>query len=213
MKTNDLDSKKVSTDTAAAVQPEPQQQPVLDLFDPARLRLAQNLMAGGAVKKLLTTVPVRKPAKEWFFQSHPSDDYRLDTYVIELKEEGETYLVDPTLYGELVGESSFGPRRLILSVNRQGTVFLWPLKLPSADMRNNTWNESAQQAADHATGHWVRVQANMNLGAYEVFQAESELGEPQWPTLSLGEILRIAFRGHLIDNHDHPVLKQLRGEV
>jgi hypothetical protein len=45
------------------------------------------------VKKALITVPVRKPDKAWFFRVHPDEDRRLQTYVIELKEERETYLV------------------------------------------------------------------------------------------------------------------------
>jgi hypothetical protein len=41
-----------------------------DPFDPAKLRLPQGFAAATGVKKLLTTVPVRKPIKESFVRTH-----------------------------------------------------------------------------------------------------------------------------------------------
>ena len=39
------------------------------------------------------------------------------------------------------------------------------------------------------------------------------LPEPEWPELSLRELLRIAFKDKMIDDLGHPVLRKLRGEV
>jgi hypothetical protein len=66
----------------------------LDPFDPAALRLDQSF-AGAGVKKLLTTVPVRKPGRQDFVRVHPGEDYRLTTAIVELKEEREFYLITP----------------------------------------------------------------------------------------------------------------------
>jgi hypothetical protein len=183
-----------------------------DPFDPARLRLSQNLTAALGVKKHLTTVPVRKPAKEWFVRTHPDEAYRIQTFVIELKEDGETYLVEPSLWNDLAGESTFSPRLLVTAVNKQGTVFLWPIRLPRPDGRHDDWNKSSLEAATIARDGWVRVAANMNLGAYEVFEAVGDLGDPEWPPMPLRDLLRIAFKDRYIDTRDHPVLKSLRGE-
>ena len=57
---------------------------------------------------------------------------------------------------------------------------------------------SAREAAELATNDWVRVKANMNLGAYEIFKAESVMSEPEWPELGFWDLIRIAFRDHLI---------------
>jgi hypothetical protein len=62
-------------------------------FDPARLRLSQNFSESVGVKKALLTVPVRKPGRQDFVRVHPDEDYRLETAVVELKDERETYLV------------------------------------------------------------------------------------------------------------------------
>jgi hypothetical protein len=194
--------------------PEPSQPavPSSDPFEPVNLRMAQNF-AGLGVKKLTNTVPVRKPAKENWFMTRDDPAYWLVTGAIELKEDRETYLVAPELWHELASEATFGPRMLITSVTRQGVLFLWPIRLPGQDGRIDEWNRSAMEAAETARKSWVRVQANMNLGAYETSVAKGITAEPEFPDLTMAEILRIAFKDRYIDSLDHPVLRRLRGEV
>lgn len=190
-----------------------QSSPLIDPFDPAALRLSQDFMAAAGVKKLLTTVPVRKSNREWFVRTHPDPEYRLSTCVVELKEDQETYLVEQPLWSELAAESTFSPRMLITSINRQGVLFLWPIRLPGADGRTDSWSRSAMDAAQRASESWIRVQANMSLGAYEIYEATGEWGDPTWPDMPFREILKIAFRDKLISDLDHAVLRRLRGEA
>lgn len=215
--TNNTPPTEVSIPAAAEISkpttPTTPKPPAPDPFDPARPRLSQNMTAALGVKKHLTTVPVRKPSKEWFVRCHPDPTYRLETCVVDLKEDSETYLVDPDLWDYLAGESTFSPRLLITAINKQGTVFIWPIRLPGADGRHDDWSKSSLEAANIGTRGWVRVQANMSLGAYEVYEATGNLGDPQWPTLTLNELLRIAFKDRFIDTLDHPVLERLRGEA
>jgi hypothetical protein len=75
-----------------------------DPFDLGRLRLSQDFLGAAGVKKVLTTVPARKPSKEWFIRVHPDASYHLQTYVIELKEDSEVYLVDRPLWSDLILE-------------------------------------------------------------------------------------------------------------
>jgi hypothetical protein len=58
---------------------------------------------------------------------------------------------------------------------------------------------------------WVRMKANMSLGAYEITVAESVMADPVWPELSFPDLVRIAFRERIIITLDHPVIKRLRG--
>lgn len=185
-----------------------------DPFDPARLRLSGDFTAAAGVKKLLTSVPVRRPSKEWFVRCHPDAMYRLETCVIEMKEDSETYLIDPSLWPSLSGESTFGPRLLVTAQNKQGVLFLWPVKMPRPDGRQDRWNQSALEAIGLASKTWVRFQANMSLGAYEVFQATGELADADWSTVpSFSDLLRIAFKDRFVTTADHPILRRLRGEV
>jgi len=186
---------------------------VLDPFDPERLRLSQDFAATVGVKKALITVPVRKPANEWWIRVHPDESYRVETAVVELKEDREVYLIDPTLWPELSTEATFGPRALFTAVNRQGVLFLWPIRLPGPDGKTNEWNRSSLEATTLATKTWVRVMSNMSLGAYEVFEATADIPEPIWPEQSFGELLKIAFKDKFIRKPDHPVLQKLRGEA
>lgn len=178
-------------------------------FDPSSLRLAQNFSETVGVKKALTTVPVRKPTRQEFVRVHPEKEFRLETAVLELKEERETYLVDPKLWSELPGELT--PKVLFTTINRQGVLTLWPVRMPGEDGRLDFWNQSALEAAEMAQSGWVRVAANMSLGAYDVFQATGEIPDPDWPDASLQEILEIAFKGRYIESEDHPVIRQLMG--
>lgn len=171
------------------------------------LRLPQDFAV--SVKKLLT-VPVRKPDRQEFVRVHPDDMYQLATLVLELKEKHEMYLVAPELRAELAGE--LAPRLLLTAVNRSNALFLWPLRLPSEDGRLDLWSASATRAAQEAKERWVRVVADMSVGAYEVSVATGQLSEPAWPTRPFGEILNIAFQRRYIDRLDHPVIRKLRGE-
>jgi hypothetical protein len=88
---------------------EPDGQKAGDVFDNLdALRVTQNY--DGNVEKILTTVPVRKPSREWFIRTHPGDDYRLTTAALEIKdgEDRGVYLVDPAIRDALGGEEPFG---------------------------------------------------------------------------------------------------------
>jgi hypothetical protein len=67
------------------------------------------------------------------------------------------------------------------------------------------------EAAEMAKTQWVRMVSNLNLGAYDVYTATADLPEPDWPSLTLKEIMRIAFGDYYINSVDHPVIKRLRG--
>ena len=180
-----------------------------DPFDLTKLRLDQSFVESAGVKKLLTSVPVRKPNPQDFVRVHPDSKFRAALAVIELKEDREIYLLTPPIARELPGE--FNMVMLFTAINRQGVVHLWPARLPAPDGRVMEWHRSALDAADLAMRRWVRVKANLSLGAYEIVEAATT-AEPEWPTVSFQELLRIAFRDRLVDRLDHAVIKRLRGE-
>jgi hypothetical protein len=177
--------------------------------DLSKLRLTQDFVETAGVKKLLTTVPVRKPNAQDFVRVHHDSAYRMAFAAIELKDDREIYLLLPEIAQQLPGE--FIMITLHTAINRQGVVHLWPVRLPTPDGRINEWHRSAAEAAELAMKRWVRVRANMTLGAYEIFEAASTIPEPTWPEHSFQELVKIAFRDRLITNLDHPVIRRLRG--
>jgi len=128
-----------------------------------------------------------------------------------LKDDREDYLVRPELLPDLAGEVAY--MTIFTAINRQGVVFLWPIRLPAPDDRKSDWLRSAREAAEMAMGQWIRLKANISLGAYEITVAESVVAEPMWPELSYNELLRIAYRDRMIDTLDHAVVRRLRGQA
>ncbi len=183
-----------------------------DPFDLARLRVPTDYESDAAVKKLLTTVPVRRPHRQEWIWVHPSELYREVLMAVELKEEREVYLAPPHIAQELPGEIQ---RRMLYTVqNASRVTFLWPVKVAAPGERLDPWSTSAHEAAAKAMQERIRLVANRSLGAYETIVTENQpVGfEPRWPEVSFQELIRLAFRGgKLIDNFDHPVIRQIRG--
>jgi hypothetical protein len=207
MTTNEARLHAVDTNSDTTTSPDP--------FNIDALRISQDFEQATGVRKLLTTIPVRKPHKQEWVRVHPDEAYRGTFGLISLKEEGEFYLVTPNLLRNLPGETI--PATIYTAINRQGAPFLWPARLPSPEDRSRTsrWYTSAIEAAELAMKRSVRVTANMSLGAYEIIVADNPIPEndPVWPDLPFAELLRIGFQtmGRFVDSFDHPVIKQLRG--
>jgi len=177
----------------------------------ASLRLSQNFAAAVPTRKLLLTVPVRKPGRQEWIQVHPEESMHIDLAIIEDKDLRETLCVRADLQEELLGE--WVAKRLYPTITRQGVPFLWPIRLPGPDGRIDEWNRSAAEIADVARTKWVRVVANPSLGAYEALTPQGEFPPAAWPVLSADELVAIAFKGKIIDRADHPFILRLQGRA
>jgi hypothetical protein len=141
---------------------------------------------------------------------HPESAFRLTpAAIIEEKNDREVYLVTPDILRAVEGE--YAIVTLFTAISRQGTLFLWPVKLPNGEGKYNEWHRSGAEGAERAMEKWVRVTANMDLGAYDISEARGDLSEPIWPDYALEEILKIAFRDRLVDRADHPLVQRLLG--
>jgi hypothetical protein len=184
----------------------------VDPFNPKRLRLSQRFAQGMDVKRALATVPVRKPSPQEFFRVHPDEDWRLDTAVIDIKADREVYLVAPEIWPLFPNECK--PRTLYTTIDRRNVLTLWPVRLPDENGRLDDWNRSAHEAAELAIEKWVRLSADMALGAYRIDVAMGTFPDPVWPSdVGFADLLKIAFKGKMIEDLDHPVLRRLRGEI
>ena len=152
-----------------------------DPFDPAALRLNEMFVEGVPIKKYLSTIPVRKPGRQDFVRVHPAEEWRLTpAAILELKEDREVYLVRPHLVNALTDEVS--PATIYTAITRQGTLFLWPVRLPTADGRRSDWHRSALEGAELAQTKWLRITANLALGAYEFAAALNGIADPDGRT-------------------------------
>ena len=175
------------------------------------LRLPANYGATLGVKKLLTNVLVGKPKKPQFFRTHASDEMTFPAMILENKEARESYVVVPEVAQEI--SELVRPVMLHAAIDRQNNVSLIPVPLPGEDGTRNPWHESLAQAVEHAKLKWIRITANMHAGGYDVYEAEGELPEPEWPSHDIEALVQVAFRGKIITSLDHPVVQSLLGKI
>ena len=173
------------------------------------LRVAENYADDGAVEEIKTTIPYGKPKKQDFVRVHPGDDWQIMVAVIEDENTKELWVIPPSLIPGLEAEISCVNIRL--AINPYGKIFLWPLKL-SRDGRTNAWNQSALETANIALTSWVRMVSDQKKGHYLSQKAKGEIQEPQWPDMTFEEIFQLAFKDRVINDLNHPFLRQLRGE-
>jgi hypothetical protein len=105
--------------------------------DISKLRLSQEFLETAGAKKILSTVPVRKPNKQDFVRVHPDPTFREAFAVIELKEDREHYLIMSDIAAAFPTE--IVTEMLYTAINRQRVVFLWPVRLAASDGRVNEW--------------------------------------------------------------------------
>lgn len=183
----------------------------IDPFDPAALRITGDIEI--ATEKVLTAVPVRKPKRDEFFRVHPGEDYTMDALVVERDDDldHETYIVTPSCVDAVFEVAR--RVRLFTCISKRGTVFLWPAKLPVEANSGRRYSETALKIAQEAKTLWVRMWGDRNLGAYMMVRAKANLEEPKWPDKTFRELLRVAFENQIIDRPDHPVIRELNGDL
>ena len=180
-------------------------------FDIASLRLSSNFGATLGVKKILNLIPVGKPTPTQFFRSHTNDAMQFNAMLLAPKGSQENYLVTHQVAGhipELVKSVT-----LVLVIDRQNNLRLVPVPLPGPEGQRNPWHQTLLDALTLAQTNWLRINANLGNGGYDVFQAQVELPDPEWPDHTIDEIIKIAFRGRIINDLVHPIVQGLLGRV
>lgn len=180
-------------------------------FDLNALRFSRNVGEGFAVKRQITRVPVRKPTKAEFFRTHSEPDWKFQTMILERKEESETYLLAPDAW-DILPELQ-RPATLCAAIDRRGNPFLIPIPLPGEDGRRNQWHDSLEAVVALSEKQWVRSVANMSIGGYDAHVAIGQLPEPEWPDMTFEQLMEIAFRGRIVESEEHPLIRQLLGEI
>jgi hypothetical protein len=182
-----------------------------DPFDPAALRISGD--AEISTERVLTAVPVRKPKRDEFFRVRAGEDFTMDALVVEREDDldREIYVVVPAVADAVLEVAR--RVRLFTCISKRGTVFLWPAKLPGESGSGQRWAETGLKIAGHAETLWVRMWGDRSLGGYTMIKAKGNLEEPKWPDKTFRELLRIAFEGRIIDRPDHPLIRELNGDL
>jgi hypothetical protein len=174
-----------------------------------KLRRRQDFDALVGTQRVLVSVPVGKPGKQTWFRVLPGEEWQLPAALLKLEEDGTYFYVTYDIYPDLEAEAIRVVLRTV--VTTQGTISLWPIRLPNPDGRDFPWWISARAVAVQAETAWVRMRANQEVGAYDVIKATDNYGEPDLPQRNFSELLEVAFAGKVIESLDHPVVLKLLG--
>ena len=172
-------------------------------------KLAMSLDAP-IVEGRMLSLPIKKPKGHTFVRVSPSEEHQYQAYTLEEVDGFDRlqYLVSPEIASGLGAECS--RMTLFLSVTAQGGYFFWYWKQPKTD-RNSTWALASLAPIKIAQNKWIRVIWNAYSNSYDIQEAQGKLPEPVWPTDSLEDLLDKAFCGRIIETHDHPLLRKLKG--
>jgi hypothetical protein len=182
-----------------------------DMFDLDNLRLGQDFAETAGLRPLLTTVPVRRVDGQEFIRVRPGEEHRMVAGILNLKSEGELFIVTKAMIPELIGEFVYA--QLNTAINRQGVVFILLVRLPDPDGKDHEAWRTMRIAIDMGYTTWVRPRWFKPLGAYQITPASDKMSEPKWPDISFQELVRIGFRDKIINDLNHPAVKKLRGLV
>lgn len=170
----------------------------------------QNFAEMAAVKSEPAAPLIRKPSRQLWFSVHP--DRRLWRSFLTIKDESDhnaVYVLNPSLARDLEGE--YNKTLFVPCITRQAAVFFWPIKLPDAEGRTDSWNQSALELAVGDSGKWLRLQSNQFAKRYDKVTAKVELPSPTWPD-HVPDLLKEAVSKTFIASMDHPLVKRLLGE-
>jgi hypothetical protein len=173
------------------------------------LKLPQNFDQLLKTKRIITNIPLRKPYKHEWVMTHSEWEQPATALKLSGDRKEDLYLLHvdlaTTLPADLITGMSFVP-----TVTKQGTLIMWPLRLPRTDGRSDTWATSALNGAHVARTRWVQLHADMPASAYIYLTSEAQgAAEPAWPDLSWSAMRELAFRERFITSLDHPVLQDI----
>jgi hypothetical protein len=160
---------------------------------------------GPPSRRALTRIQVKKPDKQWYFRAHP--EFKFQCLLFEDEDTNTKYYVHPRLT-DVFGEFA-RPVLLRLCQSRLGTLFLFPVKL--APDVTGYWNATARDAAQRAETTWVSMRSCREEQGYAIYDAEGDIPEPEWPDLTVAEILKLGFGDRTVENIEHPSVAKLHG--
>jgi hypothetical protein len=169
-------------------------------------------LGDGLVDVRFHKIAIKRPRD--FFRVNPDPTFRrlteIYTHKIEEQIEETHYLIAKAMQGVILEA-----RRctLVTCVYRDGTPFLWPLKLPREGERDNEAWVTARSAAKSAMGdRWTKLVWQRR----SYLTRDAEIGyapDPDWSKLpDFDELVRLAVGDNgVIRDRSHPVYCDLHG--
>jgi hypothetical protein len=176
-----------------------------------------NTIAG--VGTLRTALPILKISGAIdFSRLHPdeanywSDEICFVNVPIKGLKDTTLHLIDEDLAMQYLSNKRIQRFRLALATKPHDVFYLCQIPTQNLD---NPWNVSTLQACELAKAQWVQVTSRKEEGeeGYKVDFARDQdaFPEPQWPSVSLDELILKAFPGRFITDERDPAFLRLIG--
>lgn len=151
-------------------------------------------------------IEVRHPrAGEWF-RVRPGVERGASTLALRDAGTGDVYLVVRELWPAL--GAALTPVCLRAWTNLTGRLTVWPIGLPALEGGAELVLRSPAIVAEVAEKKWCALRNNPDGPGVILSTSRADLPEPEWPDVPFIDIVELAFRGLLITDLDHPVLRQ-----
>jgi hypothetical protein len=173
------------------------------------LRLSNNYSANLGGEKLPLRPSFGKFNKHRFSRIHPGEEYKFRCLLVEDKDNGETYIATPAMQSYL-GTNAVA-KILRLSVDSTGVPKIIAQPILDGQGTPNSWHASMVKGIDLAETTWVRMEAARNASQYTIIRSRDDLGDPEWPTQPMEELVQEVFQNKIISDPDHPFARQLEG--
>ena len=175
------------------------------------LRLPDNYTTHIGGEKLPLKPIYGKFSKHRFARIFPGKEYMFPCLTVEDKDLGETYIVTPNMQAYLGSHAV--PKILRLSVDTTGLPKIIAQPVLDQNSRPNSWHSSLIRGLQIGETSWVRLEANMSAGQYNIIVSKDDLGEPQWPTQTMDELVQEVFSNNIIADENHPYIRQIQGRI
>ena len=191
-------------------EPKPEINPTDVFNDLSALRKQSKLVVKR--KTAVINVAVEKPPNNVYFRTHPSEDMILDDATVLRDEKGSYFYVVPDMRSHPKLEQRL--RKVTLRLTYlwpTDVLMIWPV--PILGGRDFPVWKSVRAASKLAETNWTQIVWNEDRRDYDVETAEGLNIEPRWSDKTLGELLKVAFAGRIIDSEDHEYALRLRGLI
>jgi hypothetical protein len=155
------------------------------------------LQAPANFKELFGSLPeLRNPRKDEDIRIH--GDWLLARVPVVRVSTNSFFLVDPKVYGTLVGRMMICDLRAVIAGD--AGMFVWPVRM---DL------DSAVEAAEAAKAAWIKVIWETSNRKYKIEPAAKEHGEPAWPFGSFDQLLDVVLKDRVLSDPEHEVVKAI----
>jgi hypothetical protein len=169
------------------------------------------IAAAAGIRQRLS-IPVGRPAGFFRTSADPALQHQLAIYEVRAGFDTTRYLLAPDV-AESLGRKAKAVL-LKVAIRRPNIVTLWPVRIPDTERgRRNEWHRTAYLGHKASETQWINLEVNDSETAYDIIPATANWGEPEWPKEGLEELVLLGFPERIINDLQHVVLREARGEI